>query len=53
MKQLQIENYSSINTIKLRQDVKKMQHQVLFSRALKAYSEVWDNFWHLKAFLKT
>ena len=35
IKQVQIENSSSINAIKLRQDIKKMQHQVLFSRTLK------------------
>ena len=34
MKQVQIENSSSINAIKLRQDI-KMQYQVLFSRTLK------------------
>ena len=30
MKQLQIENYSSINTIKLRQDVKKCNIKFCF-----------------------
>ena len=34
MKQVQIENSSSINAIKLRQDI-KIQYQVLFSRTLK------------------
>ena len=34
MKQVQIENCTSINAIKLRQDI-KMQQQVLFSRTLK------------------